>query len=503
MKSSPSLVKQDDHRDGSSRCFLAVDLGATSGRTVLGKFDGKRLDMQEWSRFRNPMLPMNGHLFWDLPALYGNILDALRKLAAEGIEIESIGIDTWGCDFALFGADGTLLSLPYCYRDCHTEGACENFFDCMPKEEVYKLTGIQFMDFNSLFQLYTLRNSGCTALKHAEKIMFIPDALVYLLTGEFVTEYTVATTSQLVNSHEKDLSGELLEAIGLKRDRFGKMVLPGTSVGTLSEQVRKATGMGAVKVVAVAGHDTASAVAAVPAEDNRFAYLSCGTWSLLGVEIKQPVITDESLRLNFTNEGGIDGTVRFLKNICGLWLMERCRGEFVDIPADVNELNGLCTQSNFEGLINPDDSLFANPDSMTKAIVDYCRKTGQDAPQCPADFLRCIFRSLALRYRQVLDMLKSLVPSVKIDKLHVIGGGSKNTYLMQMTADAVGLPVICGPAECTAMGNLLVQARSAGLVASAEEMRLAAANSVKTVTYNPTRGESWEDLYRDFLRLTN
>ena len=305
--------------------YLAVDLGATSGRTIVATYDGKKVEMRELTRFKNPQIPLGGHLFWDLPALYNEIILALRKTVDEGIAIESIGIDTWGCDFAFFGKDGQLLSLPYCYRDSHTDGAIERYMKMHDKREVYDRTGIQFMEFNSLFQLDTLRHNGCTALENADKILFIPDALIYMLTGQAICEYTVASTSQLLNPVTGDLDKELLMSIGLKREQFGPMTQPGTVIGPLTQQVQDATGIGPeVKVVAIAAHDTASAVAAVPAKDAEYAYLSCGTWSLMGIESPTPIITDESFKQNFTNEGGIDGTTRFLKNICGLWLFEQC-----------------------------------------------------------------------------------------------------------------------------------------------------------------------------------
>ena len=484
-----------------NKYYLAVDLGATSGRTVLSSFDGERVQMRELTRFRNPMIPLGGHLFWDLPALYYEILQALRQVAAEGVTLTSVGIDSWGCDFAFFSADGRLLGLPYCYRDTHTEGAMERFFGVVPAERLYGLTGIQFMNFNSLFQLDTLRRDGCPYRAAADKVLFIPDALSYMLTGEAVTEYTVASTSQLLNPHTGRLEPELLSAVGLTESHFGAMVQPGCRVGTLSEQVQRSTCLPAVPVVAVAGHDTASAVAAVPAADGHFAYLSCGTWSLLGIETPQPVITGESFRLNFTNEGGLDGTTRFLKNICGLWLLERCREEWSGEEArDVAALSALCTASHYDGLINPDAPCFASPVSMTQAIADYCRRTGQPVPQSVADHVRCIFRSLALRYRQVTGWLREVSP-FPIERLHVIGGGSQNPYLMQYTADATGLPVVCGPVEGTALGNTLVQVRASGGVDTLRDMRRLSAASVELKRYTPSASDEWERAYERFLAV--
>lgn len=481
--------------------YLAVDLGATSGRVVLSSFDGTKVRMRELTRFRNPMIPMNGHLFWDLPSLYYEILQGLRKAAAENVEITSMGIDSWGCDFAFFTKDGRLAGLPYCYRDSHTEKAMDRFFASVPAERLYELTGIQFMNFNSLFQLDTLRRDGCPYFAAADKVLFIPDALSYLLTGNAVMEYTVSSTSQLLNPRTGELTPELLEAIGVPRERFGKMVHPGTVVGKLTPQVQQYTGLPDVPVIAVAGHDTASAVAAVPATGPNFAYLSCGTWSLLGIETPQPVITEESFRRNFTNEGGLDGTTRFLKNICGLWLFERCREEFPDTQCnEVATLAALCETSTYDGLINPDAPCFAAPVSMTQAIADYCRQTGQEAPKSPADYIRSIYRSLALRYRQVIGWLREMSP-FPIECLHVIGGGSRNAFLMQYAADATGLPVVCGPVEGTALGNTLVQVRTSGGVDTLTDMRRLSAASVELVRYTPNPSEEWERAYARFLEI--
>ena len=458
--------------------FFTVDLGATSGRTVLARLDGGRMTLTEYSRFENPILPISGHWFWNLPHLYNEILKALSRVAQEGIEIESIGIDTWGCDFSLFGSDGQLLGLPYSYRDPHTDGAQQAFFDKMPSRELYDRTGIQFMNFNSVFQLDTLRRNGCPALDVADKIHFTPDALTYMLTGEAVCEYTIASTSQLLDVRKRDLDPEILALLGLRREQFGRLVQPGTIVGTISPQVQKATGLGPIPVVAVAGHDTASAVAAVPAATKNFAYLSCGTWSLLGIEASEPIVGEESFRQNFTNEGGIDGTIRFLKNICGLWIFEQSRKEFKDVPNDVVSLVSSAETSSCSAVIDPDDPMFSHPESMTGAIREYCRATGQEAPVTPADYCRCIFRSLALRCAQMLSSLRDFSDH-PIDVLHVIGGGSRNAYLMQQIANAARIPVICGPVEGTAMGNALLQARAVGVLSAGIREVSAASTEVR------------------------
>ena len=480
--------------------FLAVDLGATSGRTVLAAFDGEKIDMSELTRFRNPMIPMGGHLFWDIAGLYNEILLSLKKLSSMGIVPDSIGIDTWGCDFAFFGKDGQLLGMPHCYRDSHTEGAQQKFFERMPAEEIYRRTGIQFMDFNSLFQLDTIRRNGGSALEAADKILFIPDALMYMLTGNAVCEYTVASTSQMLNPVTGDLDEDILRTLGIGREKFGRMVQPGEVVGTLTPQVQEFTGLPAVEVIAVAGHDTGSAVAAVPAEDEKYAYLSCGTWSLLGIESPDAIMNEDSFRHNFTNEGGIEGTTRFLKNICGLWIFEQCRPELKDAPENVAELVALCETSSLDSLIDPDAQCFAHPSSMRAAIDAYCAETGQAVPQTAGDYCRVIFRSLALRYRQVVDILRGFAP-FPIERLHVIGGGSQNRYLMQYAADALEMPVICGPVEGTALGNVLVQVKSAGMVQTLSQMRAISAASVSLKTYMPCGAGQWNSLYEEFVNI--
>ncbi|MBR4977378.1 MAG: rhamnulokinase [Bacteroidales bacterium] len=482
--------------------YLAVDLGATSGRTVLASFDGQKVKMTELTRFSNPMIPIGGHLYWDIAGLYNEILMGLKKVADEGIQLNSIGIDTWGCDFAFFGKDGQLLGLPHCYRDSHTEGAQQKFFERMSASEVYSRTGIQFMDFNSLFQMDTIKRNGGSALEAADKVLFIPDALIYMLTGKAICEYTVASTSQMLNPVTGDLDEDILNTLGIPRERFGKLTQPGTVVGQLTTQVQEFTGLPAIDVVTVAGHDTGSAVAAVPAENEEYAYLSCGTWSLLGIETPQAIITEESFHHNFTNEGGIEGTTRFLKNICGLWIFEQCRKEFKNAPEGVAELVALCETTDFSSLIDPDAACFSHPSSMSAAINDYCVRTGQAVPQSPAEYCRVIFRSLALRYRQVVEILESMAP-FSIRKLHVIGGGSLNRHLMQYAANSLKMPVICGPVEGTALGNILMQIKSAGKVETLPQMRAISAASVELKTYMPENTSEWDKAYEQFIDIQN
>ena len=381
------------------------------------------------------------------------------------------------------------MVLPRAYRDTYTDGAPEEFFEKIPREEVYRLTGIQVMNFNSLYQLARQKKEDFTPLKYAKEILFMPDLLSYMLTGSRVCEYTDASTSQILNPVTKRFEKKLLDAAGVPESILRPVVLPGTLVGHLTDELAEDTGLGKVPVMAVAGHDTASAVAAVPASNPNFAYLSSGTWSLMGIETEQPIISEESSRLNFTNEGGIDGTTRFLKNITGMWLLEQCRKEW--------EKQGRCytypqivemaeAESCFASVINPDDPRFANPKSMTEAIAGYCSEKGFDVPQGDSQFVRCIFTSLAARYREVLDMLRSMAP-FPIEKLHVIGGGSQNDLLNQFTADATGIPVVAGPSEATAIGNCMVQAMAAGLVKDRWDMRRLIADSFPPKTFIPRK----------------
>ena len=474
-----NLIRKNINYMDKSQCFFAVDLGATSGRTIAGFIKDGKVKLEELTRFPNNLIETGGHFYWDIYALYFEIIKGLKLVARRGLEIESIGIDTWGVDFVFVGDDGALLRNPVAYRDPYTFGAMDEYFaNAVSKEEVYQATGIQFMNF-------------------------MPDALSWMLTGNAVCEYTIASTSQLLNPVTKDLDTRLLDSLGLDRGMFGEMVMPGHKIGVLTEEVQKMTGLGAVPVIAVAGHDTASAVAAVPAKDEHFAYLSSGTWSLMGIETKEPIINELSYERNFTNEGGVEGTTRFLKNICGMWLLERCRKEWGDdAPADYGTLLGEAMKVEpFQSIINPDDETFANPANMQQAIKDYCVKTGQHVPEGYAETCRCIFESLALRYRQVAGYLKEMA-SFPIDTLHIIGGGSLNAYLNQFTANATGLTVLAGPQECTALGNIMLQAKAAGAVGGIFDMRRIIADSITMKRFDPQDKEMWDKAYAKFESLT-
>lgn len=487
----------------NKKYFFAVDLGATSGRTIIGAMHSGRIELEELTRFDNNLIETGGHFYWDIYALYNEIIKGLKLAAQRELPIQSIGIDTWGVDFVCVGADGALLRNPLAYRDPHTFGMMEDFFNNVEsKEKVYQTTGIQFMNFNSLFQLHAMRKNNNSALANAEKILFVPDALSYMLTGKMVCEYTIASTSQILDPRTKQLDEKLLAGVGLTRSNFGEMVNPATEIGTLTPEVQKMTGLGAIPVIAVAGHDTGSAVAAVPAKDENFAYLSSGTWSLMGIETRDAIINDLSYERNFTNEGGIEGTTRFLKNICGMWLYERCRAEWTDAPKSHQELIAeAMKQPAFQSIINPDDEMFANPPKMVEAIQEYCRKTGQHVPEGYAEICRCIFESLALRYRQVFGYLKEMA-SFPLGVLHIIGGGSLNQHLNQFTANSLGVDVLAGPQEGTAIGNIMLQAKASGDVSDIWHMRRIIANSIELKHFAPQDKEQWNKAYSRFLEVT-
>lgn len=487
---------------GKQKHFLAIDIGAGSGRAILGTIQNDKIKLNEVSRFSNPMIEVNNLLYWDILHLYAQIIDSIKKVKLLNVDITSIGIDTWGVDYVCFGSDGKMLGMPSSYRNDNTKGAPERFFLKTPKKELYQKTGIQIMNFNTLFQLDTQLYEKHSIYPIIDKILFMPDALSYMLTGNMVTEYTIASTSQLINPYTRDFDSEILETVGLSKEQFAPLVFSGNEIGEINNSVKKATELQDIKVVAVAGHDTASAVLAVPAEDEKFAYLSSGTWSLMGIESKEPVINEETYSLNFTNEGGADGSIRLLKNICGMWLIEQCKKEWEkDKAVSFDDIVVAAEQATpFLCFINPDDQCFANPESMICAIQEYCKKTNQTVPKTIGEIARCIYESLAFRYKQVLMNLQKLA-DFPIQKLHIIGGGSKNNMLNQLTANAIGMTVVAGPSEATAIGNILLQAKAAGLLEHKSEMRTIVRNSTSLELFNPTDMKLWDDNYRKYIKV--
>lgn len=478
------------------KTYFAADLGATSGRTILGTLTPEgHVELQELTRFSHPLIQTRGHYYWDILHLYNEILRGLREVAKRGITLSSIGIDTWGVDSVCIGADGGILRNPRSYRDPATFEALKHYVENVrSKRELYDVTGTELLNFNSIFQYHAMRREGDSALAAAHSILFMPDALSYMLSGERVCEYTIASTSELLNARTRDLDPDLLSSVGLHREQFGRMVQPGEQVGELTPEVQQLTGLGAVPVFAVAGHDTQAAIAAIPAEDAHFAYLSSGTWSLMGIEASAPIINERSFTLNFTNEGGIDGTTCFLKNICGMWLLESCRKEWGETSYD-ELIAGAKEVTPFQSLIFPDAPDFAAPQSMTAAIQAFCQRTGQHVPATPAEFTRCIFDSLVMRYRQIFAHLQEL-SSEPLERLHIIGGGSRNAFLNQHTSNALGVPVVAGPTECTALGNIMLQA---GL--SRWDMRSIIRSSVDTTSYSPHTTPEYQAAYDRYLQI--
>ncbi len=458
--------------------FIAVDCGATSGRVMLASLGEGSLELETLHRFPTPLLERGGKFFWDLGAILESILEGLALAGARGVKPESIGIDTWGVDFARFDAEGKLMDNPRSYRDPYTGGIPEKFFAEMPRAELFRRTGIQIMDFNSVFQFYAQKGQ----YPATESVLFLPDALAYLLTGEKVTESTILSTSALANPATGLPDPEICALAGVSPEAFGKIVRPGRKLGSLKPEYASRTGLGPIPVVTVAGHDTASAVLAVPASDEHFAYLSSGTWSLMGIELPAPEVNEESARLNFTNEGGVEGTVRFLKNITGMWLLEQCRKVWKEQGKDYSypELQAMAiSEKDFPGRINPDDPAFAHPGDM---VAEISAALGQGISD--ARIVSCIYHSLADRYAEVLKMLQGFAP-FKIEKLHIIGGGSANDLLNQWTADAIGLPVLAGPSEATAIGNVVLQAQAAGMVKDRWEARRLIASVFEVRTFQP------------------
>ena len=439
------------------RVFLAFDCGATSGRGMLATFEGGRFKMEEVYRFPSEMVRDGGRIHWNVPAMRDHLVACLEQLDREGRRPDSIGIDTWGVDFGCIGEDGSLLGLPRCYRDPYTVGIPEKVYETIPREQLYARTGIQIMNFNTVFQLYAQTLAEDEALQKARAILFMPDLLSYLLTGNMVCEYTDASTSGMMDQGSRQFNKALLLELGIRTDVLLPIVQPGTRVGTYK----------GIPVIAVAGHDTASAIAAVPSPDKHFAYLSSGTWSLMGIEVPGPIINARSARLNFTNEGGIEGTTRFLKNITGMWLLEECRRSWKASGKEYSypQLMEMArAEASFPGRINPDDPRFAAPEDMVREIRSVIGEASD------AQIVACIYRSLAARYKEVLEMLRSFAP-FPIERLHIIGGGSANGLLNQWTEEAIGIPVVAGPAEATALGNVMIQAKAAGLVRDRWEMR--------------------------------
>lgn len=487
--------------------FIAADFGAETGRVIVGILDGDKLSLDEVHRFPNTQTKTGVHIHWDVPYLFGELKRGLSLAVQQGHgDIESIGVDTWGVDFGLLDKQGQLIESPFAYRDPRTNGMMNKVFENIPREEIYSLTGIQFMQINSLFQLYSVAIERPEVLAGCETLLFMPDLFNYLLTGQKASEYTIASTSQMLNARSKHWDETLFAKLGLPFHIMAPLVHPGSVIGKLLPDIAREVGLNKdVDIIAVGCHDTASAVAAVPAAGDEWAYLSSGTWSLLGVETRQPLMNVESLRHNFTNEGGVDSSIRFLRNVMGLWLLQETRRSWREHGKEFSydELATLASSSlAFRSIINPDDNSFLNPPDMPEAIRTFCRKTGQDVPEKEGELVRCIFESLAFKFKTVLERI---VPIAKINirTLHVVGGGSHSDLLNQCTADACGISVVAGPIEATALGNVLVQAISKGKVESLRKGREMVARSFPLKSYEPRNSAAWNNVLHGNEKLSS
>lgn len=458
--------------------YLAIDFGGGSGRVVAGTIttEGgkKQLTMQLVHRFQNRQVRLGEHVYWDFPALFEDMKTGLRKAAQLGLKVSGIAVDTWGVDFGLIDRNGDLIGNPVCYRDARTQGMADEFFADTDRTAHYSLNGTQVMEINTLFQLLSLKKANSPQLQIADKLLFTPDLFSYFLTGEANTEYTIASTSEMLNATTRDWDWELIDRLQLPRHLFCPIVMPGTVRGKLRKDIAEETGLGEVDVIAVGSHDTASAVAAVPAKDDEshVAFISSGTWSLLGVELNEPILTEEARRAEFTNEGGIGGKITFLQNITGLWFLQRLMAEWKE-EGDEQQYDTLlaaAAEAEIKTVIPVDAKEFQNPKSMQTAICDYCTEHALEVPQSKGATTRVVLQSLAAKYAEATAHLNSMLPK-PIQKLHIIGGGSQNKLLNRLTEEALGVPVEAGPVEATAIGNILCQALAKGEVKSVAEMR--------------------------------
>ena len=472
--------------------YLAIDLGADSGRAIAGTVDNGRLAIEELHRFPNPTLRESDGLYWDMPGLWNNIRAGIEM--AKGRNLKGIGVDTWGVDCALVASDGQLVERPRHYRDPRNAAAMQQVFEIVPRDEIFGYTGIQFMQINTLYQVYATKMSGNGALDRTWRLLHIPDLFNFWLTGEARSEISIASTSQFFNPATMTWATELLSRLSIATEMLGPLIVPGTTLGQTKDAPH-------VPVYAVAGHDTGSAVAAVPAQGgNNWCYISSGTWSLMGLELDAPVIDSRSLAANLTNEVGVAKSIRLLKNIAGLWLLQECRRAWIEEGREYSyeQLTDMAAQAApFRASIDPD--AFLDPGGMPRQIAAHCRATGQEPPATHGEFARTILESLAMRYREVLENLES-VAGRKVEVIHIVGGGSRNMVLNQFVADCTGRVVIAGPSECTAIGNILVQAMGAGELSGLKEIRGVVRQSFPPVTVEPHDTALWEEAYQRYRR---
>ncbi|MHA1724211.1 MAG: rhamnulokinase [Promethearchaeota archaeon] len=494
----------------SNDTYLGIDLGASSGRIIVGTLNDGTLTLKEIYRFPNEGIRVFNSMYWDILYIYRQVLEGLKIYVNEHCQkVSGIGVDTWGVDHVLLDSNDELIGPVNHYRDNRTAGMLEEMFKIIPKEEIFNQTGIQFMSINTSVHLFSIIYSNSPRLKIIKTILMVPDYFNFLLSGIKKSEYTIASTSQLFNVKQRTWAFNLIEKLGLKKEWFCEIISPGTILGTIRKEISKDVGLDpSIKIVATASHDTGSAVAAVPVDMQEYkrgewAYISSGTWSLLGVELNAPIINKNALKYNFTNEGGVNGTIRFLKNITGLWIIQEVKRNW-EMKHGKITWNDIMKEAEsaapFKFFLNPDDSSFLNPPNMIQAIQDYCKKTSQEIPETIGEIARMIFESLAFRYKQVLEFLENIIKN-KIKVFHVIGGGSKNALLCQFTSNAINLPVLAGPSEATAIGNILVQGLATGAVKSLHHLRAIIRTSFSLQQYFPENTEDWEKAYEKYLKI--
>lgn len=481
---------------------LAFDFGASSGRAIIGCFDGDKITLEEVHRFSNDPVSVGGTVYWDVLRLFYEIKQGIIKAKIAG-GFDSIGIDTWGVDFGLIDSEGKLMENPVHYRDARTVGLVDEAFKTMPKEQLYGITGIQFMELNTLFQLISLKKYRPWMLERADKMLFMPDLFGYMLTGKMCAEYSIASTSQLIDLDKRTWSKEILDAFGIKESVFAPLVQPGTVLGELSKEVCEECGVDPVPVISVCGHDTQSAITSVPCEDGDFAFLSSGTWSLFGTELDKPIVNETSMNINITNEGGFDGSTGFLKNIIGLWLIQESRRQWKREGKEYSyaDLEKLALAAEpFKCFIDPDAPEFVPHGNIPERVREFCRKTGQYVPETVGEIMRCIYESLAMKYRLTFEKLRECTER-DYPVIHVIGGGTKDGLLCQMTANSCDRTVKAGPIEATVMGNVAVQLMSDGSVKNIGQARKIVAESSELKTFEPKDTDKWAGAYEDFLKI--
>ena len=482
--------------------ILAFDFGASSGRAIIGHFDGKKIDLQEVHRFSNDPVSVGGTVYWDVLRLFHEIKQGISKAVLAG-GFDSIGIDTWGVDFGLIDAEGKLMENPVHYRDARTAGMIDEAVKTIPREKLYSITGTQFMELNTLYQLISLRKNRPWMLARAETILFMPDLFAYMLTGKKCAEFSIASTSQLMDIKSGDWSDEILNAFDIPKRLLPDIVPSGTVLGMLSDEICEECGTKSVPVISVCGHDTQSAITAVPCEDGDFAFLSSGTWSLFGTELDEPIVNEKSLDINITNEGGYNNSVGLLKNIIGLWLIQESRRQWRREGTEYSyadlEKAALAAEP-FKCFIDPDAPEFVPHGNIPERVREFCKKTGQYVPETVGEVMRCIYESLAMKYKLTFAKLSECTGK-SYPVIHVIGGGTKDTLLCQMTASACNVKVAAGPVEATVMGNLAVQLMSDGSIGSISEARKIVSDSSEIKTYTPVASDEWETAYNNFIKI--